>query len=61
MLKFATFNNQNCYLYVIGQLLLLAFLAGRTNHMVQAKGVEPLILSAEAYKTPMYDNSNTPG
>ena len=29
--------------------------------MVQAKGVEPLILAAEASKTPMYANSNTPG
>ena len=29
--------------------------------MVQAKGVEPLILAAEASKTPMYASSNTPG
>ena len=29
--------------------------------MVQAKGVEPLILSAAASKTAMYTNSNTPG
>ena len=29
--------------------------------LVQAKGVEPLILAAEASKTPMYANSNTPG
>ena len=29
--------------------------------MVQAKGVEPLILSAAASKTAMYPNSNTPG
>lgn len=29
--------------------------------MVQAKGVEPLILSAAASKTAMYPSSNTPG
>ena len=31
------------------------------THLVQAKGVEPLILSAAASKTAMYPNSNTPG
>ena len=29
--------------------------------LVQTKGVEPLILSAEASKTPMYASSNTSG
>ena len=29
--------------------------------LVQAKGVEPLILSADDSKSPMYASSNTPG
>lgn len=35
--------------------------SGPPARLVQAKGVEPLILAAEASKTPMYASSNTPG
>ena len=37
-----------------------AFNMRRTTSMVQAKGVEPLILAATASKTVMYTSSNTP-